>query len=126
MRRLKLTYGKQIDREMKIVAKQYKLATAEEIKSNFEGVKQRIMPQFQSQKAFRTMSITNESARPRKKTTPKASILSRLRKIRPAVLTIVADTIIILIADGLFMFKDRRFIIDVPKSLMVGGELENS
>jgi len=24
------------------------------------------------------------------------------------------------------MFKDRRFIIDVPKSLMVGGELENS
>jgi hypothetical protein len=72
------------------------------------------------------MSITNESARPRKKTTPKASILSRLRKIRPAVLTIVADTIIILIADGLFMFKDRRFNIDVPKSVMIGGELGNS
>jgi len=24
------------------------------------------------------------------------------------------------------MFKDRRFIIDVPKSLMIGGELGNS
>jgi hypothetical protein len=58
------------------------------------------------------INITDESARPRKKTTPKASTLSRLRKIRPAVLTIVAEAIIILIAECLFMSKDIKLITD--------------
>ena len=46
--------------------------------------------------------IVKVRARPRKKTTSKASIEFRLLKISPAVLTMVAETTIILIASALF------------------------
>lgn len=51
-RRAKAVFAKQLDKDLKTMAKQNKLATADEIKSNFEAVRQKVMPHLAGQRMF--------------------------------------------------------------------------
>lgn len=55
-RRTATVYSRNIDKEIRMVAKQNKIATADELKNNFDQVKQKILPQMQQHKQFRQIN----------------------------------------------------------------------